>query len=128
MDPIHALIIDDNITNIEVLARFLSSTREVQITQIQNPLNLAQVLPDLEQIDIAFVDLEMPNLNGYEVLKILRNNGVEGYIIAYTVHTNEINTAREMGFDGFLSKPLRANTFAENLEKILSGESIWVVS
>jgi two-component system cell cycle response regulator DivK len=33
--------------------------------------------------------------------------------------------ARQAGFDGFLSKPLDADVFPEQVRRILSGESVW---
>jgi DNA-binding NarL/FixJ family response regulator len=37
----------------------------------------------------------------------------------------EMQKAREAGFDGFLSKPLDADRFPEQIKQILSGESVW---
>jgi DNA-binding NarL/FixJ family response regulator len=46
-------------------------------------------------------------------------------IIAYTVHLNEIANTRQLGFDGFLGKPLDVTRFPEQLARILRGEQLW---
>jgi CheY-like chemotaxis protein len=46
-------------------------------------------------------------------------------VVAYTVHVSEINTAQDMGFDGFLAKPLDSDRFPGQLNRILNGEPVW---
>src|SRR5690349_2198993 len=110
MRTVHALIVEDNETNIEVLTELLFALG-VTITTVQDPLRLEACLSTLPSVDIAFVDLEMPKRNGYEVLQILRDYAIHAPIVAYTVHTSEIGVAKEIGFDSFLGKPLRAERF-----------------
>jgi two-component system cell cycle response regulator DivK len=89
------------------------------------------VLPTIEaldRIDVVFLDLEMPNGDYYLTLHELKQQpsltGVP--IVAYTVHTSEIDKARQAGFDGFLGKPLKATEFPGHLQRILGREPVWV--
>jgi CheY-like chemotaxis protein len=66
MNQPHALVIDDNPKNVNVLARLLSE-QEVTSTQITNPKLLDAALADVDTLDVIFVDLEMPGLNGFDV-------------------------------------------------------------
>jgi CheY-like chemotaxis protein len=121
----HALIIDDNATNLEVMGEMLAS-QGFTYTLVQNPTTLPDVLVELDQIDIVFLDLEMPGIDGYDVLDMLRQEyGIAAPIVASTVHLNEIANAREMGFDGFVGKPIKVNRFPGQLQRILNGEHIW---
>jgi CheY-like chemotaxis protein len=124
MRTVHALVVEDNATNIEVLTELLSAMGTTYTT-VQDPIRLEACLLTLPAVDIVFVDLEMPKRNGYEVLQILREYTIYAPIVAYTVHTSEISVAKEMGFDSFLGKPLRAERFPDQLSKILSGQSVW---
>jgi len=45
--------------------------------------------------------------------------------VACTVHLNEINRVRELGFTGFISKPLDQKRFPEQVKRILHGEQVW---
>lgn len=120
----HALVIDDNATNVKVLAALLAK-QGVRTTEVTDPRALAALLPTLAPVDVVFLDLEMPGLDGYEVLRILRRRLGATHIIACTVHTNEIALAKQIGFDGFVGKPLDGTRFPEQLARILSGEGVW---
>jgi CheY-like chemotaxis protein len=121
----HALIIDDDANNLKVLGRLLSMAGAT-FTAIQDSTQIVDVLKDLEKLDIIFLDLEMPNINGYEMLPILKEQmGITVPIVACTVHTSEIYTARELGFHSFLGKPLQVDKFSSQLNLILSGEAVW---
>ena len=129
MTQAHALIIDDNVKNINVLANMLSD-ENLTHTRITNPKHLETLLEGVGQISIVFLDLEMPQLTGYEVLNSLKQDArFEGVpIVACTVNTNEIRTARQQGFNGFLGKPLDPDKFPDQLARILGGEQVWEVS
>ncbi|MCU0480923.1 MAG: response regulator [Anaerolineae bacterium] len=120
----HALVIDDNPQNVKVIVQMLGK-QGVTATQILDPLQLSTKIPALGEVDIIFLDLEMPSLGGYELKEILKSYFGAVPIIAYTVHINEINVVREMGFDGFLGKPLDDAKFPDQLARILRGESVW---
>lgn len=123
----HALIIDDNAGNAKVLARLLS-IQSITSTHVNDPINLDEALSHETQVDVIFLDLEMPHLNGYEVLDKLKLDArLEGVpVVACTVHTSEINTARQLGFHSFLAKPLNVDRFPDQLARILKGERVWV--
>jgi len=122
----HALIIDDNSKNLGVLSRMLAK-QGVTCTEMQNPAQLEAFMADTPHIDVAFIDLELPNISGYEILNLLRSD--ERFdnvpLVAYTVHVSEINTALKEGFHSFLGKPLDATRFPDQLQRILRGEQVW---
>ena len=79
--------------------------------------------------DVVFLDIESPTGNGYTLIEHLREMDVlnEVPIVAYSVHVSEIEVARRAGFDGFLGKPLDADRFSDQLQRILAGESVWEI-
>ena len=102
----HALVIDDDAMNLEVIGRLLA-IEGIACTKAQNLQQIQAVLAVNLRPDLVFLDLEMPQMDGYQVLKMLRSKlGTAVPIIACTVHQNEAATARELGFNGFISKPL----------------------
>jgi CheY-like chemotaxis protein len=125
MADIHALIIEDDTMNAEVL-EFMLHTSGATCTIIQNPVDVLEIVPQIDRIDIVFLDLEMPGIDGYQILQTLRNDlQLTAPIVACTVHTSQIDVARGKGFSSFLGKPLVADRFADQLKKILNGESVW---
>jgi CheY-like chemotaxis protein len=126
MKALHALIVDDNKDNADILAQMLS-IEGVQSTRVEDPMKLESLLPSLPQTQVVFLDLEMPKLNGYELFNKLRASAQfqQVPIVAYTVHVSEINTVRNLGFHSFLAKPLDQDHFPEQLAHILNGERVW---
>lgn len=121
----HALIIDDDAYSVHIMERLLDQ-EDIAYTAITDPTRLAPLLETVEQIDVIFLDLEMPKLDGYEVLAILKSHFGENVpIVACTVHTAEINTTRKLGFSSFVAKPLDTDRFPNQLSRILSGEPVW---
>ena len=123
-----ALIVDDNSLNSDVLTTLLES-RGVTAATLDSPRFIYQTLEQLPQIDLVFLDLEFPNHDGFQVIDELkaypRLRGVP--IIAYSVHTSEIDVARQAGFHSFIGKPLDARRFPEQLERLLNGIPVWEV-
>lgn len=122
-----ALIVDDNADNVGVLAEMLM-LEGLEYTAIQNPTQITSIIAQNAEFDIVFLDLEMPQINGYDMLKQLQDDVrfKQVPIVAYTVHVSEIGVARELGFHSFLGKPIDADQFPKQLERILKGEPVWV--
>jgi CheY-like chemotaxis protein len=123
---VHALIIEDDQTSVDVLESLLNY---VGVTHTVITKHIADEIRTVSAPNVVFLDLDMPELNGYEVLELLhaddRFQGVP--IVAYSTHTSHLNTAHNAGFDGFLGKPVSRHDFANNLARILNGESVWEI-
>ncbi len=122
----HALIIDDNVNNGKVLAGYLT-LESVTSTLISDPTLVEDQVTDGEAVDVVFLDLEMPGLDGYKVFDLLKSipRLEQIPIVAYSVHANELTIAHEYGFDGFVGKPLNDVRFPSQLSRILNGEGVW---
>jgi two-component system cell cycle response regulator DivK len=127
MAKAHALIIDDHVNNVEVL-QMLLEREGVTASSALMPYDVPDVIEQTEKIDVIFLDMELPNGDYYRLLNDLKRHPrlCSVPVIAYTVHTSEIDAARQAGFDGFLGKPLRVTEFPEQLRRILAGEGVWV--
>ena len=121
-----ALIIDDNKFNVNVLTHYLEEA-SFDIVSVNHPKNIENTLNTLENVQIIFLDLEMPDLDGFDVLKTLRaDTRLHNVpIIAHSVHVSEIKVTHDAGFDGFIGKPLNADKFPRQLARILEGKGVW---
>lgn len=126
MTEAHALIIDDDLNNVYVLAELLA-VNGFQYTQVLHPSRLANTLDQMPAVNIVFLDLEMPGMNGYDVLEALQADARfrDVPFVAYTVHTGELRAAHQRGFHSFLTKPLDPDIFSDQLARILQGERVW---
>lgn len=123
----HALIIDDNVDNVGVLEQLLT-LEGVDYTSLHDPAKLDTSIGASSNFDVVFLDLEMPNMDGFQMLSKLKADSrfTNTPIVAYTVHVSEINEARNRGFDSFIGKPLDADSFPNQLQRILNGKPVWV--
>ncbi|MCU0481095.1 MAG: response regulator [Anaerolineae bacterium] len=121
-----ALFIDNDQASLvlfEELCRYMG----VQYVGMQNPTHIDSIRDTLNEFDIIFLDLEMPTVTGYTMLKILRAYPLKKGcpIIACTVYNTERDNARLAGFDSFIIKPLNVDRFPKQLENLLAGQQIW---
>lgn len=124
----HALIIEDNSNNSEVLA-ILLELQGVASTNVRSTRQVASTIEQLEHVDVIFLDLEFPHGDGFSVFKLLRSDPRYAAIpiIAYSVHISQVDKVRAAGFQGFLGKPLSIEQFPDQLRRILSGIAVWEV-
>ncbi len=127
-EDVHVLIVEDNSSSVDVLTGLLDQLK-IGSTVIYDSRKISEVLPQLEQVSAVFVDLEIPGLDGYEVLKILKADERLRHVpmIAYTAHLSQMAQARDAGFHGFLGKPLRASLFPAQIAQILNGLPVWSI-
>ncbi len=108
------------------LLRMGGANRCYSRRSVDSAIAFAEKLP---KVDLLLVDINMPQKSGFDLLAEIRQHDRlrETLVIAVTAGTLEHDTARirKYGFDGFISKPLRATEFANQIQRILNGERIW---
>ncbi|MEL6408717.1 MAG: response regulator [Chloroflexota bacterium] len=119
-----ALLLDDDRNTLVVLQSQLVLMGWI-VTAINHPSRLEETLERLDQIDIIFLDLEMPVANGFQVLKQLREMDIDAPVVAHTVHVDHLNKIRREGFDAMVAKPLNLEALPNTLERIIAGEAVW---
>lgn len=120
----HALVVDDNKANLRVLATLLSR-QGITCTEVSDARQLETTLPHVGKVDLVFLDLEMPGVDGYAAKDLLRTYLGDVIIVACTVHISEMHVTQAQGFDGFIGKPLDPSRFPDQLARILRREGVW---
>ena len=71
--------------------------------------------------DLILMDIQMPNLNGYQATQVLKKKGIKTPIIALTAHAMEGDRQKclDAGCDDYLSKPVNKGRLSEMLGKYL---------
>jgi signal transduction histidine kinase/ActR/RegA family two-component response regulator len=115
------LIAEDNEINKKLAAAFLAKKGYDYLTA-SNGAEAVEVY-EREDIDIILMDIQMPELNGFEATKIIRQkekyNGKHIPIIAMTAYamTGDREKCLGAGMDDYISKPISANILYEKIER-----------
>lgn len=116
------LLVEDNPASLELMRYLLDSGgyQTLLATNGQEALeHLSRVLPDL-----VLTDIQMPVLDGYELLSHIRNSPrTRGLlVVALTAYSMPGDHERVMGagFDGYMSKPIDPETILDELRHFLS--------
>jgi CheY-like chemotaxis protein len=93
---------------------------------------MTRVLALSEKPDLILLDIHMAPLNGFEMLKLLRQDAAYATtkIIALTasVMNEEVELLKAAGFDGVIGKPISVVQFPKLIERVIQGEAIWHVT
>jgi two-component system cell cycle response regulator DivK len=78
------------------------------------------------------MDIRLPYEDGYGALKKIRQSDRlnDTPVIAVTAEASneQMEKARQAGFNGFLGKPLDPDRFPDQIQRMLNGESVWEMS
>lgn len=71
--------------------------------------------------DLLFLDINMPDWDGFTWLQKIRNKGVQVPIVMFSTSSNpeKINKAYTNGADLYLSKPMTFGSFVNSLQEVL---------
>lgn len=117
------LICDDSITNVLLLSRLLESEGFSNVTTVTDP---REVLPLLERkpFDLLLLDIVMPHLDGFQVMKQISESFVSRRLMPIMVLTGQQgievrNQALQQGAQDFLNKPFDQSEVVLRVENIL---------
>lgn len=117
------LIIDDVQENLMIVKKFLE--KQIPNIVLSSGGYDAISIYDAEVFDIVLMDIQMPNLNGFDLIKIFRKIDSNRLhftpIVAFTANVTieEQYEISEAGFNGFLSKPVTKNNLIDKFLEIL---------
>jgi DNA-binding response OmpR family regulator len=113
--PVRLLLVDDEVGFLEVLGKRLRK-RDFDVTTARSGAQAIRVARD-HDFDVAVVDLKMEDIDGIELLKILRRMMPELRVIMLTGHGSE-RAARDglsLGAFDYLLKPIDLEILLERV-------------
>lgn len=114
------LLVEDNPDSMELLETILQPTniRILKATDGQEALEIYQT----SQPDLILLDIQIPSINGIEVVKKIRENDHQTRIIAQSAYTlkPDIQKAHAAGCNDYLTKPIIIKDILQVLSKYLN--------
>ncbi|HDD25063.1 MAG TPA: response regulator [Chloroflexi bacterium] len=123
------LVVEDNVQNFVLITRLLAFLGVKKCEWKASGWQVLEFAEAMPQIDLILMDIFLPEEDGYQVLERLRAHPrfQNTRIIAVTadVSAENMERAREAGFDGFIGKPIDPDRFPNQIRNILQGEEVW---
>ena len=100
------LIVDDQEANVRLLERVLREAGYAHVSSTMNPQDVS-ALHRRHRYDLILLDLQMPGMDGFEVMEALKEDSVDSYlsVIALTAQPAHKLRALQAGAKDFISKP-----------------------
>jgi cyclic di-GMP phosphodiesterase len=114
------LVVDDTPENIDVLSGILNTTYKVKAALAgEKAIKIAsKKVPDLILLDVM-----MPEMDGFEVCRLLKSNDATKHIpiifVTGKTEQDEIDKGMDLGAVDFLSKPIDPNLLVEKVAKYI---------
>lgn len=117
------LLAEDNDLNAEIAMELLKETG-AEVDRAQDGIICIDMLRKKEKgyYDLILMDIQMPNLNGYEATEKIRRSGFDIPIIAMTANAfdEDKKKALAVGMNGHLAKPIDVAELMKTLAEIFS--------
>lgn len=121
---LHVLLIEDDLINQVYMDHFLRREGHASALAVDGSSALAALAR--ERFDVVLTDIEMPDMDGVEILRRIRkgeggqNSSVP--VIALTAHAMKGDRERflAMGLDGYVSKPVELEEFKAELRRVMA--------
>ena len=126
VSPLRVLVAEDSQVNQKLVVAFLEKHGH-QVTLVNNGKEATAAIT-AKQFDLVLMDVEMPEMDGFEATRIIRDReretGLHVPIVALTAHAMRGDQERclEAGMDSYLSKPVRSDQLFDTIASVL-GES-----
>jgi two-component system cell cycle response regulator DivK len=133
MQPENAtvVVVEDNFQNFVLITRLLAYLGVEDCEWKASGWQVLEFAESLSKVDLILMDIFLPEADGYEALDTLRHHPrfEDTLIVAVTADASVQNMqrAKEAGFDGFIGKPLDPDRFPNQIRRVLQGEAVWEV-
>jgi len=116
------LYIEDNEDNIRLVEKILCKYPSINLVTATDGITGLQLVASI-QPDIILLDVQLPGLNGFGVLRQLRSNQETAAIPVLGVSANampqDVDDALAAGFDNYITKPINIRIFLDALNDML---------
>ena len=118
------LVAEDTVSN-QLLMKILLNKLGLHVTTVENGRRAVEEIMR-QSFDMIFMDIQMPEVDGYEATRLIRQKGITTPIIAVTANASikEKDNCLQAGCDDYIPKPICNEVLIKAIRKhMLSGNS-----
>lgn len=116
------LIADDSATMRALLVAIVESLGDYKVVEASSGFEALRLLPR-DHIDLILTDINMPDINGLELIRYLRANpnykNIPVFIISTEGNAKDIEKGKQLGADEYLIKPFASAILKELINRYL---------
>lgn len=121
---IKAMIVDDEQLSIDKLEKLLRDSGLASVAgRFTEPLEALEFLKE-NQMDVAFLDIEMPDMDGIELAGHIMDLQRETHVVFVTAYNQYAVEAFRLNALDYLMKPVTAERLAETINRIRGGNGL----
>jgi two-component system, LytTR family, response regulator len=113
----NCVILDDEPLAVELLSKYVADSENLSLSFATTDAFAAIQFIQKNEVDIIFLDVQMPELSGIQVLKIIGNNYKVIFTTAYTDYALD---GYEYNITDYLLKPITQERFLKAVDKALA--------
>lgn len=119
------LIVDDLKSNVRLLEHTLRRAGFVEVLSTTDPCEVVDLHLE-HRFDLMLLDLQMPQMNGFEVLRLLERvrSSHPVTVLVISADSADIPAVLDSGGDGFLAKPFRLNEVVDRVQEMLKAAGV----
>jgi DNA-binding NarL/FixJ family response regulator len=124
---ITTILADDHKLFCDGLERVLNDSGHFRVVQkFYNGQTLLEKI-NVHNPDLLIIDVEMPNINGFDAIKRIRLNNTSSKIVVLSMHEENVfsQEAFMLGADAYLNKSMESMQLIDSLLKTVQGERIF---
>jgi two-component system, cell cycle response regulator DivK len=120
LQSVNVLVAEDDETNFFLIKEYLEFSK-ANLLWAKNGKQATEMVGDNSDIDIVFMDIQMPEMNGYEALKRIKEKLPNLPIVALTAYavSGDREKGLKAGFNEYLSKPISRKILMELIVKFI---------
>lgn len=119
----HIIIADDEALLCVAVADYLGDNG-YKVSVVHDGSGVLPIL-EREKVDLVLLDLAMPGMNGLETLAVIKKQSPSTRVIILSGYgeMSNVEQARQLGSDGFITKPFGLGALHRHIKTVLSNES-----
>lgn len=118
---LRCIIVDDESGAVEILTRYVKRTPELELARSFRDSIEALTFLAGNEMDLVFLDIDMPNLDGMQLTDLIRNKDIQ--VIFCTAYSEYAVESYEKEAVDYLLKPIAYERFCKAVDKALKARS-----